>query len=99
MPDSVPEGSVVITPSEQWSRTSEQFGTITEQLSEIKQKVNPVAVQVAEHDAYITSLRQTGLPEAMTKMTGRLDRLERFMWLALGISLASGASDLIKFIG
>lgn len=33
------------------------------------------------------------------KTKDRLDRLERFMWLALGISLASGASDLIKFIG
>lgn len=99
MPDSIPEGSVVITPSEQYQRTAEQFGTITEKLGEVQRTLHPMATQVAEHDAYIITLRQTGLPEAMTKMGARLDRLERFMWLALGISLASGASDLIKFIG
>lgn len=34
-----------------------------------------------------------------TNLSSRVDRLERFMWLALGISCASGASNFAKFIG
>lgn len=99
MPENIPEGSVVITPAEQYHRTAEQFGIITEKLGEVQSTLHPMAVQVAEHDAYIITLRQASLPEAIPKMTTRLDRLERFMWLALGISVASGGADLIKFIG
>ncbi len=29
----------------------------------------------------------------------RVDRLERFMWLAMGISLASGASNFLSLLG
>ncbi|MGH3349298.1 MAG: hypothetical protein ACRDPS_01435 [Nocardioides sp.] len=92
MPEQIPEGSVVITPSEQYQRTAEQFGTITEQLSGIKQTLNPVAAQVAEHDAYLNSLRLVGLPESLTTIKGKVEGVERVQWRSMGFSAGIGAA-------
>lgn len=91
MPDSIPEGSVVITPSEQYQRTAEQFGIITEKLSGMEKTLDPVATQVAEHDAYINSLRLVGLPESMTTVKGKVEGVERVQWKSMGFSAGIGA--------
>lgn len=91
MPDNVPEGSVVITPAEQWARTSEQFGIITEKLSGMEKTLDPVAMQVAEHDAYINTLRLVGLPESMTTVKGKVEGVEKVQWKSMGFSAGIGA--------
>ncbi|MGH4002031.1 MAG: hypothetical protein ACRDTJ_31720 [Pseudonocardiaceae bacterium] len=90
MPEQIPEGSVVITPSEQYQRTAEQFGTITEQLSGIKETLNPLPAQVAEHDAFINSLREVGLPGSMTTVKAEVTRIDRVQVKGLGIAAAIG---------
>lgn len=90
MPDPIPDGSVVITPSEQYQRTAEQFGAISEKLSELQRDLNPLPAQVAEHDAYINSLRQAGLPESLTAMRAEVTRIDRVQVKGLGIAAAIG---------
>ena len=97
MPEHVPEGSVVITPSEQYQRTAEQFGTITEQLSGIKETLHPMASTVAEHDAYINELRQAGLPGSMITVRADVTRIDRVQIKGLGI--AAGISAIIAVVG
>lgn len=92
MPDSIPEGSVVITPSEQYQRTAEQFGIITEKLSGMEKTLDPVAAQVAEHDAYINTLRLVGLPESLTTVKGKVEGIERVQWRTMGFAAGIGAA-------
>lgn len=94
MPENIPEGSVVITPAEQYQRTAEQFGTISEKLGSIERTLHPVTAQVAEHDAYLNSLREAGLPGSMA----RVSVLEKFMWVSVGLSLASGIVGVSNLI-
>lgn len=97
MPDPIPDGSVVITPSEQYQRTAEQFGAISEKLSELQRDLNPLPAQVAEHDAYINSLRQAGLPESMTQLKTDVTRIDRTQIKGLGY--AGGIAAVIAIIG
>lgn len=97
MPEQIPEGSVVITPAEQYQRTAEQFGTISEKLGSIERTLHPVTAQVAEHDAYINSLRQAGLPESMTQLKTDVTRIDRTQIKGLGY--AGGIAAVIAIIG
>lgn len=97
MPEHIPEGSVVITPAEQWSRTSEQFGSISEKLSELQRDLNPIPAQVAEHDAYLNSLRQVGLPESMTTTKTKVEGVEKVQWRNAGF--AAGIGGVVALIG
>jgi hypothetical protein len=62
-PSRFPDGSIVITPQDQYRQTTEQFGAITKSLQHIETTLSPIPAQVAEHDIYINTLRAAGLPE------------------------------------
>lgn len=97
MPEHIPEGSVVITPSEQYQRTAEQFGIITEKLGGLEQTMHPMVAQVAEHDAYINSLRQVGLPESLTTTKTKVEGVEKVQWRNAGF--AAGIGGVVALVG
>lgn len=97
MPENVPDGSVVITPSEQYQRTAEQFGTITERLGDVQRTLHPMAAQVAEHDAYINTLREAGLPGSVTALQTEVKQIDRTLVKWAGI--VAGGVGLLSILG
>ncbi len=65
----------------------EDVGAVTDRLARIETKLDAIA-----EDRNVTRAD-------MARMGGRLDRVERFMWLAVGMSFASGVPAMLRAIG
>lgn len=95
MPDQTPDGSIVITPADMYRQTTEQFGEIRQTLVHLETVMSPLSAQVAEHDAYLNTLRSAGLPESMTEMKTKVERIDKqqIRWggIYAGVSAVIGA--------
>lgn len=84
----VPPGSVVITPEAQYRENSERYGRIEATMTEISAKLHPMLEKVGEHDAYLNSLRDAGLPQRFLTMEADVNTLKGNWKYALGIGAA-----------
>lgn len=99
MPD-VPQGSIIITPEQMYQQTNQQFGQITETLSQLRQDLHPLVPQVAEHDLWITTQREAGLIDRVSRLEAASERAHaeidsirgRLMWIL-------GAGAALAFVG
>lgn len=70
--------------------TAEQLGQASatvERLARIETKLDGIADD------------RTDVRTILTQHGSRLDRVERFMWLAVGMSVASGVPDVVRALG
>lgn len=88
-PARVPDGSIIITPQDQYRQTTEQFGAITKSLQHIETTLSPIPAQVAEHDAYIDRLRAAGLPERFAAVETEVSKHDRLLAKWAGVFVAT----------
>lgn len=67
--------------------SAEVTSMLIDRLARIEEKLDRLADERLKNDAKF---------EAVDR---RVDKVERFMWIVLGIALTSGASDVAKFLG
>ncbi|WP_109507364.1 hypothetical protein [Nocardioides speluncae] len=95
--EQVPPGSVVITPETMYRESHERYGRIEAALTGIRTELHPLPAQLAEHDAYINSLRQAGLPERFSVVEADVQVLKgRWMW---AVGAATAAAFLAGILG
>lgn len=93
----VPPGSVVITPEAMYRETSERYGHIDASLGEIRADLRPMLTTVAEHDAYINTLRSAGLPERFASIETEVQTLKGKITWAFGVG--AGGAFLAGLLG
>lgn len=93
----VPPGSVVITPEVMYRDTSERYGKIDAALGEIRSDLRPALATVAEHDAYINTLRAAGLPQRFGDVEREVLGIKAKISWAFGVG--AGAAFLAGLLG
>lgn len=69
----------------------EDVGAVTDRLARIETTLGHIATGIKDE--------RLDMREELSRHASRLDRVERFMWLAVGMSFASGVPTLIRAIG
>lgn len=57
-PDSVPEGSIVITPAAMYDRLQQDIGGMSRDVNDLKTSLSPLPVTVADHEQRIRRLER-----------------------------------------